>query len=290
MSNISPIVKQKIEFPPVKITIHKSLKKKPDGEYSMEALGWEPIELNSFEWFHGIITTWCWCPGVYQGDRRLSNCFVQSDLIALDFDESLTILQMEKILKQKDWSYVLAPTGSHQIWKDKKPPCDRYRLILFLDEKITDFKHFKQNVTHYIKMFKTDPNCKDAARFFKPSKYIHSYNLNGLKIKPIPYDEKIETKFKNINNFSISKFKQTGLLPDYIKRFLEFGEPFGDSRHYSIYVTAAFLCDCELSKDEIFTLITSSPFDRQRPKGAVIDNLEIEAEINHVFEKKGVPK
>lgn len=111
------------------------------------------------------------------GHRKADNYLNYSDLIILDIDEGLTIKEAKKIFCAFD--YILATTKSHQKQKDKKAPCDRFRIILPTDTPITlNKEEYTQMMAEVHKEFNfVDTSCKDASRFYYPTKdakvYIH---------------------------------------------------------------------------------------------------------------------
>lgn len=111
------------------------------------------------------------------GHRKADNYLNYSDLIILDIDEGLTIKEAKKVFEPFD--YILATTKSHQKQKDKKPPCDRFRIILTTDTPISlNKEEYRQMMTEVHEEFNfVDKSCKDASRFYYPNKdaevFIH---------------------------------------------------------------------------------------------------------------------
>lgn len=141
------------------------------------------------------------------GHRKADNYLNYSDLIILDIDEGLTIKEAKKIFEPFD--YILATTKSHQKQKDKKAPCDRFRIILPTDTPITlNKEEYTQMMTEVHNEYNfVDKSCKDASRFYYPTKdaevFIHGGFCNFYwedyweKAKP---SEEIEKRLKDFKS------------------------------------------------------------------------------------------
>lgn len=110
------------------------------------------------------------------GYRKKSNVISIGNVIIFDFDDgSITIDEMEKYLKKNNVTAIIATTKSHQMEKNGKPKCDRYRLLIPFDEElkidVSDYSLFYQFMSEILRIEKAiDPACKDSSRFYYPSK------------------------------------------------------------------------------------------------------------------------
>lgn len=118
-----------------------------------------------------IITTRVWSPAIFKGGIRAERNFIKSDWAAFDFDEHIDISQIAKELI--DFVYIIAPTKSHT------ENHHRFRVCIPWSRPITDIMEYRHNIARLIKEFGADKQCKDAARFFWPSKFIYAVNLQG---------------------------------------------------------------------------------------------------------------
>lgn len=124
------------------------------------------------------ITEFPWCPSLFNGTRSVKN-FVSSQVLAYDIDNYPDQKQLRlddaKILF-KDYCVILGTTRSHQVQKGKNPPADRYRIILTLDNPITDADLYTAHWQYYKEKLGltgiADEAVKDAARYFFPCKEI----------------------------------------------------------------------------------------------------------------------
>ena len=133
----------------------------------------------NFEDIHMITGTTHYSNISFKDGYRKSMNFRGLSLIMLDIDNGDSIPEViEKLGTQKA---LIVTTKSHQLsMKGTKTiePCDRYRLILPLDEPITDPVLYKKVITALIKEFKADPHCSDLARMYyhNPRQEVHYVN------------------------------------------------------------------------------------------------------------------
>ena len=149
--------------------------------------GFKLLEADTFddswrmEYIERAITKHVWSPNVFRGGHRLEKNFIASYVCALDFDAPYTPLDCA-IAEFKDYSHIIGTTKSHQ--KDKNGiVCDRYRVVLWWDNPITDLAIYKHNMALQTHNLYADKACKDGARFFFPCIDIVSSNGNGKLVK-----------------------------------------------------------------------------------------------------------
>lgn len=168
-----------------------------------------------------LICTNRYSPIVFKEGKRSEKNFDHADIIALDFDGGLSIAEAEQ--RFKDYRYIIAPTKSHQ--KDKNGQvCDRFRVVLFLSERITDLAVYKSTAVKLLQMFpEADRACKDGARYFEPSTRIAKINNYGLQVEPCS----VEVKELEPAN-SVSTDSNKGDLSRLTYQFITFGAPAGE--------------------------------------------------------------
>ena len=119
-----------------------------------------------------LIVTRPWSPSRYDNGHRHESNFLGSRVVALDFDEGQTLTwAVEKFARLK---HIITTTKSHGIAKGKKPPCDRFRVVLFLPHLYSHLPLYKSMLAAYVELLGADEQVKDGARFFWPSKDIIS--------------------------------------------------------------------------------------------------------------------
>lgn len=137
--------------------------------------------ITSTEKLARIICRYSWAPGIFKetpdGRHRSINNLKSIYHIVLDIDDGTTIEQAIKIIKTNKMAALIATTKSHQKEKinGKRvlPPCDRFRVVLPLAEKITKEQDFKATWFELKKIFpNTDPTSKDPAHFYYPCKDV----------------------------------------------------------------------------------------------------------------------
>jgi hypothetical protein len=132
-------------------------------------------ELNCFEDLHELIQEKAWSPAVFKESKRSVANFLYADLIALDFDEGLTVEEAKARLEKEDLAYSITFSRHHQIIKHKgeaseQLACDRFRVILILKERAISAADYLKTLLEAQRMLpELDPSCLDAARFFFPS-------------------------------------------------------------------------------------------------------------------------
>lgn len=229
-----------------------------------------------------LIISSTWSPIVFKKNYRDGTNFISSELCTIDVDKGYPIKQAEILLRKINAKYILATTKSHGIEKRSgkiiHPPCDRYRIIMFFKEKITDLNTYIYNVNKYIKIFKAD-SCGDGARYFFPCKAVHSFR-DGLPLPVFTY--------KDMKGFVRSKRKkkeiECKILPFWCDNFLKSGQLIrSGSRHTTIYSVARTLAEYGISVNDAETRIMSAPFDRV--SGRKIEDKEIERTVRDAYKK-----
>lgn len=118
------------------------------------------------------ITSSCWSPARFEGGHRLEANFLSAQVIALDFDEGRSLdWAIEKFARLK---HIIGTTKSHGVQKGEKPPCDRFRVVLFLPHIYTHLPLYKSVLSAYVELVGADKQVKDGARFFYPCRDIIS--------------------------------------------------------------------------------------------------------------------
>jgi hypothetical protein len=126
-------------------------------------------------------------PAIFKdGKRNLAN-FEVAHCIGLDVDNdgrtpSMSLEQAKVTFK--DLKHLILPSRSHQKLKDGKIE-DRFRVILFFSEPITDVDTFYATWFWCKKMWPAiDPQCKDPSRFYYRHSSAASIREDGYLINP----------------------------------------------------------------------------------------------------------
>lgn len=139
-------------------------------------------EINSISDICVIIKSASWAPGVFKNNYRNTQNFESTLLMVLDVDKECSL--DNAIRTFSPYRHIIATTKSHQ--KDKNGlTCDRFRVLLFLDQAISDSATYYATWFSLFKLFPfIDEQCKDPARFFYASPGEPIINNSGLLITP----------------------------------------------------------------------------------------------------------
>lgn len=129
-----------------------------------------------FERLHKITAKYGYSAAIFKGGyRKASNIEGFHPVIIFDIDDSMTIEQARKLLE--GIQYLIVSTKSHQKPKGKKPPCDRFRIILpldrapALDEVGTSKQHraFMETAAGILGLNSVDTAAFSLERFYTPA-------------------------------------------------------------------------------------------------------------------------
>lgn len=139
----------------------------------------------SIEELAKFITENDWSPFMYSQPKRHSDFWESCSILAIDVDndgrtEECSLEKAKELFK--GYAHIISTSKSHQIEKHGKV-ADRFRVILFLEEPVTDPARYKQTWLYTAEKFPfIDPQCKDLARFFFRSTDVVSINEDGMQI------------------------------------------------------------------------------------------------------------
>ena len=156
----------------------------------MVAKGWHILDEDPFDgwtvkYLEKCICRTIWSPIKYREGIRLESHFLGAMVCALDFDGPDTPLSWARETF-KDYDVIIGTTKSHQKAKNGIT-CDRYRVLLWFKEPITELALYKHNMGLLINKHGADKACKDGARFFFPCvEIVESHGGAMLDIKPLP--------------------------------------------------------------------------------------------------------
>ncbi len=173
----------------------------------MVAKGWHILDEDPFDgwtvkYLEKCICRTIWSPIKYREGIRLESHFLGAMVCALDFDGPDTPLSWARETF-KDYDVIIGTTKSHQKPKNGIT-CDRYRVLLWFKEPITELALYKHNMGLLINKHGADKACKDGARFFFPCvEIVESHGGAMLDIMPLPVAvEKIKTRYQGTKSLS----------------------------------------------------------------------------------------
>lgn len=140
-----------------------------DGLYNQ----WDQSKgFKTFDHIAHVILKRPWSGIIWREGKRKEENFLSSDWLVLDFDaHSMTLEQASKSFS--DYQHVIATTKSHT------DECHCFRVCIPWESRIIDLDEYNYNVTRNAMFYGSDLRALNGARFFWPSKKIHSVNLDG---------------------------------------------------------------------------------------------------------------
>ena len=135
-------------------------------KFPSKAITGDIVSFSSVEEFEQVITLEAWSPIIWH-DHRSKNHWFYADTLALDFDGGTTLSKVHEKLNSMDLDHSITLTRHHQVTKGSKLPEDRFRVALFLENRLQTPGQYKKCWNYLIENFpEMDTSCKDLARFF----------------------------------------------------------------------------------------------------------------------------
>ena len=213
----------------------------------------EVYDVKQFKKLEDIILNENYSLGIFKDNIVVKSNFISAESIALDFDQDFTLKQAKE--QFKDYKHIIATTKSHQKLKNGIK-CDRFRVIIFLNEPIRDNETFFTTWKSIEKQFpKLDVQCKNSSRFFYPSLQIVSVNKSGKLFDVVKNDLDLALGKKEAPK--ILQLKGHGKLSKKTKTALRKGlEP--GSRNGETFKIAKDFQENGFTEDEAVTYITKA--------------------------------
>lgn len=132
----------------------------------------QPIEVNTLTELADRKLASNITPGIFKNNKREIASFLQADILVLDFDGTMSIEAAKVIFDSYDFQYVIAPSRSHKE-KAGLICSDRFHVLIPFEHRIEDPKTYYATYREAQRLFpQSDPQCKDPARYYYPSKEI----------------------------------------------------------------------------------------------------------------------
>lgn len=197
-----------------------------------------------------------------EANSKLSDC----NMIILDFDEGLTIEDAKE--KFSKWVFILATTKSHQKQKDKKAPCDRFRIVLPTETAIScTVQEYKTLMRFISEQSGCDPACIDIARFYYGYKdaeiYYHEsdylFDWEDTLYKANKYNEIIKWKESKTKERQVQiefdsdkgEYLKNNYCNERFLRFFDFENKFhAKGRNNYLYSVGRCLIDSGFNQDD----------------------------------------
>lgn len=118
--------------------------------------------------------------GIFEDNNIVKANFIEAHSFALDFDGGYSLEDAKKDFK--NFRHIIATTKSHQKKKHGIVD-DRFRVVLFFTERITENDTFKSTVKYVMSLFpKADRACSNSNRWFYQSTEIIQVGNKGKTI------------------------------------------------------------------------------------------------------------
>lgn len=228
------------------------------------AKGWLSANVSEPERIAECIARFAWSPCTFKDGHRREQNFLAADLIALDFDDGATSLS-EAVRIFCDSMHVVGTTRNHR--KNKGGIiADRFRVVLWLEQVVTDLATYRASVAHYVRQYDTDPAAVDGARLFWPCSEIVSicsegYRQEVVAAPPAPQRKRAERYARD----GAIRPRTLGML----RTVVAVGE-----RNRFCFQAAKDLCDAGYTAEEIYDLI----IDSETYRGTVAPDVGAEIE------------
>ena len=169
-----------------------------------------------------------WSPSAYKSARRAKDEFESISLLVLDVDDGCTLDEAQDHFRP--FKYIIAPSRNHQKEKDKKPACDRFRVIIPLSREITDQNEYVATAQWALKMwpFIDKGVVIDPARFYFPCTEVLYKKDDGETVPVQEYDPAAALRDTNQPaTLEADHFDTKGRLSHATKELLVFGAKSG---------------------------------------------------------------
>lgn len=213
------------------------------------AKGWKnPTSEDSGLWFpwqktraighikalESVVTRFVWSPIIWENGERKKVNFLRANLLVLDFDDGKMTVA-DALGKFYAYKCLVGTTKSHL--KDKNGlVCDRFRVVLGLDNVVTDAHQYSDLTKMYAQIFESDLAATDTARCYQPCTSIELIGdwENGKTIYSIPPVKYIPDTYEH------SSVRSDGMTPAIA--YWQGYPPVGTRNR------AAFMAACDLYK------------------------------------------
>lgn len=212
--------------------------------------GFRIAPLNDFKRIANGISQYVWSGIAWRDGVRKEQNFRASDWAVLDFDngELELLTAVENIFC--DMQHIIGTTRSHQKWKGSVPPCDRFRVMIPWEQRVTRIDMYRASMERLVGKFVCDKACKDGARFFFPCTEIVSINDSADAYLQ-------ETRQPEKPVYSYIR-KDSCCLSRWAVGMLRISWPEG-TRNTTVYRLSIELARIGNNFDEIYQLIVNNP-------------------------------
>jgi KaiC/GvpD/RAD55 family RecA-like ATPase len=176
----------------------------------------KPVEVGSMKELSAHLTKgFGWSPAVFKDNYRTLENFQQMEVVALDFDEGLSLAEASLIFS--GYQHIIGTSRNHGKEKvlpsgKTKPARDRFRVVFRLSAPITADETYRATFEALRQKFPAaDPVCCNADRFFYPCTEIFQGDDNGQLIDPVVPPPKVHTPRRELSEGDKGKLARSTL-------------------------------------------------------------------------------
>ncbi len=180
-------------------------------------------------------------PAIFKDGKRSLKNFEKAYCLGMDIDNDgklykgkpTPLMSLEEAKEEfKDYTHLILPSRSHRKEKDGQV-ADRYRVILFFTEPITDTDTFYATWEWCKEQWPAiDHQCKDPSRFYYKHSDVASVRAFGKRITPVAPAPKPELDLDRIDLSELpvnSRGKLSAVCVELLTKGLERGNRNGDT-------------------------------------------------------------
>lgn len=219
-----------------------------DGTEAEYAKGYWIRHAVSLSEFSRTLLTNAWVAGVFRDGIKRNANFMYADLLGFDFDSPKFTLD-DALKYFAPYAHVIGTTKSHQKEKAGAAPCDRFRVAVQWESRVTDPLTYAWNAKRLGEPLFADPMGFRASQYMKPCAKIISIQEVGLRFGVFPPPPKPV--------YAPSPYQGSRQIPPEVSASLAFGVP-NTCRHEVILKSATKLALCGFTLSETVDLIMNS--------------------------------
>jgi hypothetical protein len=160
-------------------------------------------------------------------------------MIALDVDEDMTLAEAKAIFERNNIQALFSTTRSHQVSKNGKPACDRFRIVIPLKYRWvgnkSEFKSLLRGVVNKLGL-KTDPSAVNISRSWLGNPNQAFGYTEGEKLDYFQYMEEPKKEMKKyIASGGNNEKGIAAMVQWFVQNFDKYG-----GRNNTLYIASKF--------------------------------------------------
>jgi hypothetical protein len=180
-----------------------------------------------------------WSSAKFKDNHRSDDDAVGGvELVTLDVDDGMTVEEVKEVLRQHKLKALISTTKSHQVEKDGKPACDRFRVVIPLKYK---WVGNKQEYSDFIKGvvaklgIPSDPATKNISRLWFGNPKQQYWYTEGDSMNYFQYTPAFDEKPRQIVQYRDGSKGNAGMVRFYTENYQKYG-----GRNNTLYIASQF--------------------------------------------------